>query len=160
MLLTAARHIIGIPEGEDKPRVILGGLGGSWDIPYEDWFNETHYDVLGLRKGALFTDLQPIKLSEDFEDFRPWLEDLQKCFSSGFTLGLVSSTMRMNSFFRAAVNSTVAEFDDETLGGCVTYAAIMARVPDLTGELQGLVIRDPEYRPVPAAEPPVGTATS
>ena len=49
---------------------------------------------------------------------------------------------------------------DTTLGRCVTYATIMARVPNLTGELQGLVIRDPKYQPVPAEEPPVGTATS
>jgi len=157
MLLTAARHIIGTPEGEDKPRVILER---SWDIPYEDWFNETHYDVLGLRKTAFLLKTQPIILSPDFEDFRLWLEDLQQCFSTGLRIRLVSPNTRMNPILRAVVNSSVTEFDDETLGGCVTYATIMARVPDLTGELQGLVIRDPEYQPVPAEEPPVGTATS
>jgi len=157
MLLTAARHIIGIPEGEDKPRVILPR---SWNIPYDKWFGQTHYDVLGSLKRSFLLKRQPVILSPDFEDFRPWLEDLQQCFSSGFSLAAVSFNMRMNPILRAAVNSTVAEFDDATLGGCVTYATIMARVPDLTGELQGLVIRDPEYQPLPAEEPPVGTATS
>ena len=157
MLLTAARHMIQTPKGENKPRVILRR---PWNLPYEDWFNETHYEVLGLRKNAFFLETQPIKLSQDFEDFRPWLEDLQQSFSSGFSLGLFSSNMRTNPILRATFNSTVAEFDDGTLGGCVTYPTIMARVPDLTGELEGLVIRDPEYQPVPEEEPPVDTATS
>ena len=157
MLLTAARHLIGTPEGEDKPRVILRR---SWNLPYEKWFNETHYEVLGLRKKEFLLNTQPITLYQDFEDFRPWLEDLQQSFSSGFSLGLFSSNMRTNPILRATFNSTVAEFDDGTLGGCVTYATVIARVPHLTGELQGLVIRDPEHQPVPAEEPPVGTAAS
>ena len=157
MLLTAARHMIGTPEGEDKPRVILRE---SWNLPFKNWFNETCYHTLGSLKGAFFSDMQPITLSRDFEDFFPWLKDLQQSFSSGFSLGLFSSNMRMDPILRAAFNSTVAEFNDGTLGGRVTYATIMARVPHLTGELQGLVIRDPEYQPVPVEEPPVGTATS
>ena len=157
MLLTAARHMIGTPEGEDKPRVILRRW---WSLPYEDWFNQPHYNVLGSLKVAFLLKTQPITLSRDFEDFLPWLEDLRQCFSTGFSLGLFSSNTRINPALRAAVNSTVAKFDGGTLGGCVTYETIMARVPDLTGELEGLVIRDPEYRPVPAEEPPVDTATS
>jgi len=156
MLLTAARHIIGTPEGEDKPRVILER---SWSLSYEKWFNETHYEVLGLRKNAFLLKTQPIKLSQDFEDFRPWLEDIQQSFSNGLSLGICFSNMRTNPILRAAVNSTISDFDDGTLGGCVTYATIMAPVPYLTGELQGLVIRDPEYQPVLEEEPPVGTAT-
>jgi len=66
--------------------------------------------------------------------------------------------MRMNQVFRAAVNSTVAKFNDGTLGGCVTYATIMSRVPGLTGQLEGLVVRDPKYSSAPAGEPPIGTA--
>ena len=64
----------------------------------------------------------------------------------------------MNPVFGAAVNSTVARFDGGTLGGCVTYATITTRVPGLTGELEGRIVRDPEYSSVPAGEPPVGTA--
>ena len=52
--------------------------------------------------------------------------------------------MRMNPVFGAAVNSTVAKFDDGTLGGCVTYLTIMIRVPGFTGELEGLIVRDPK----------------
>ena len=113
MLLTAARHTIGTPEREDKPGVILRGSG---NLPYEDWFNEPRYRVLGSLKGSFLSESQPIALSRDFEDFRPWLEDLQQSFSSGFSLGLFSSKMWTNPILRAAVNSTVAKFDDATLG--------------------------------------------
>ena len=157
MLLTAARHLIGIPEGENKPRVILRT---SWNLPYEDWFDQPHYNILGSLKESFLLKTQPITLSQDFNDFFPWLKDFQQSFSSGFSLGLFFSNMRTDPILRAAFNSTIAEFDDGTLGGRVTYATVMAPVPHLTGELQGLVIRDPEYQPVPAEEPPVDTATS
>ena len=113
MLLTAARHTIGTPEREDKPRVILRR---SRNLPYKDWFNEPRYRVLGSLKGSFLSESQPIALSRDFEDFCPWLEDLQQSFSSGFSLGLFSSKMWTNPILRAAVNSTVAKFDDATLG--------------------------------------------
>jgi len=34
---------------------------------------------------------------------------------------------------------------DETLGGYIKYDTIVAPVHQLTGDLQGLIIRDPEY---------------
>ena len=157
MLLMAARHTIGTPEGEKKPRVVMRGLRG---LPYQNWFDEPRYDVLGLRKRAFLTDIEPIVLAPVFEDFRPWLVDLQNCFSVGLRLKLVcSDTMKntKNPIVRAAVNSSIAAFDDETLGGCVTYTTVMALVPDLTGQLEGLVIRDPEYPSVPAGSPLTGT---
>ena len=155
MLLTAARHTIGTPRRDDNPRVVLRT---SWVLPYQEWFNEPRYHVLGSLKGSFFSDMHLITLSRAFEDFLPWLKDLQQSFSSGFSLGVVASNMRKNPILRAAVNSTVAKFDDDTLGGCVTYTTIMARVPDLTGELAGLVIRDPEYSSGPAGELPADTA--
>ena len=148
MLLTAARHTIGTQKRKDKPRVILLP---SLVLPYEDWFNEKHYDVLGLRKGALFAELQPIMSSGIFEDFLPWLEDLQQCFSSGFKLK-PSYNNRTWKIWRAAVQPATVqpvEFDDGTLGGQITYDTILAAVPYLTGNLEGLVIRDPKWSPAP-----------
>ena len=157
MLLTAARHTIGTPKRKDKPRVILLK---SLVLSYEDWFNERHYDVLGLRKGALFAELQPIKLSEMFEDFLPWLEDLQQCFWSGFKLK-PSYNNRTQKIWRAAVQPATVqpiEFDDGTLGGQITYDTILAAVPYLTGKLEGLVIRDPEWSPAPVPSTSGGAA--
>ena len=44
----------------------------------------------------------------------------------------------------AAVEPAAVHFDDETLGGYITYARIMAPVHHLTGELKEFVIPDPE----------------
>ena len=159
MLLTAARHMIGTPEGEDKPRVILRRW---WSLPYEDWFDQPRYNILGSLKESFLLKTQPITLSQDFEDFLPWLEDLQQCFSTGFKLK-PSYNNRAQKIWRAAVQPATVqpvEFDDGTLGGQITYDTILVAIPYLTGKLEGLVIRDPEYRQVPAEEPPVDTATS
>ena len=152
MLLMAARHTIGTPEGEKKPRVVMRG---SRRLPYQDWFDEPRYNFLGSLKGAFLTDMEFIALSPVFEDFLPWLVDLQQCFSSGFKLQ-PSSNKPMQLTWRAAVQP--AKFDDETLGGHITYATILAAVPHLSGTLEGLVIRDPEYSSVPAGSPPAGAA--
>ena len=52
MLLMGARHTIGIPKGEKKPR---GIMRESRVLPYEDWFNESRHFTLGLHKEALFS---------------------------------------------------------------------------------------------------------
>jgi hypothetical protein len=91
MLLMAARHTIGTPEGENGRRVITRK---SKRLPFQDWFNEPRYHVLGSLKGSFLSELQPITLSPVFEDFLPWLEDLQQCFSSGFNSSLPIITGR------------------------------------------------------------------
>ena len=141
MLLIAARHTIRTLEGDAKPQL---AMRESRRLPFEDWFNEPRYHVLGSIKGIFLSKLQPIKLSSVFKDFLPWLEDLQQCFSNGFT-PKPSRNNRAQKAWRAAVQP--ARFDDETLGGHITYATILTAVPHLSGELRGLVIRDPEYSP-------------
>ena len=140
MLLIGTRHEIGIPQDESEPRVVMRRSKG---LPFQTWFNEQCYDTLGSLKWSFLSKMQPIRLSSVFEDFRPWLEDLQLCFSQGFTLRS-SSINRGSVPWRAAAEPAAARFDDETLGGWVTYAKIIAPVPHFTGELEGLVIRDPK----------------
>ena len=157
MLLTASRHMIGTPEGEDKPRVILRKFLA---LPFENWFNETCYHTLGSLKGTFFSDMQLITLSQDFEDFLPWLEDLQQCFSTGFK-HKPSYDNQARKIWRVAVKPAAVqpiEFDDETLGGQITYDTILAAVPYLTGKLEGLVIRNPKWSPAPASPTPGGAA--
>jgi len=39
---------------------------------------------------------------------------------------------------------TATQFNDETLGGFIHYGTVLAPVHYLTGELKGLIIRDPK----------------
>ena len=80
MLLTAARHTIETPEGEEKPRVIMRRSG---NLPFERWFNQPLFDMLGSLKATFLLKMQPITLSRTFRDFLPWLRGLQLCFSTG-----------------------------------------------------------------------------
>jgi len=146
MLLMASRHTIETPKGEGKPRVVMQRSGG---LPFRYWFDELSYNVLGSLKATFLLRMEPIELSPVFEDFLPWLEDLQQCFSTGFKLQpSCSNPVQLN--WRPARQP--ANFDEETLGGHITYATILTAVPHLTGELKGLVIRDPEYSSVPVAQ--------
>ncbi|KAF9642345.1 hypothetical protein BDM02DRAFT_3124651 [Thelephora ganbajun] len=151
MLLMAARHTIVTPEGEKKSRVLMRR---STRLPYQKWFNEQDYDTLGSLKASFFSDMQAIELSPAFEDFRPWLKVLQHCFSVGFKLKPSPSDGQLPEWTAAitaaGVKPTTVQFDDETLGGYINYATILAPVRYLTGELKGLVIRDPKAFSAPA----------
>ena len=144
MLLTAARYTIATPEGEDRPRVILRN---SWMLPFKDWFNQPRFNMLGSLKAIFILKSQPITLSPVFRDFLPWLRGLQRCFSTGFKHKPSCDEDEVVPDWMAALTESgaqPAEFDDETLGGSIKYATIIAPVHHLTGELQGLIIRDPE----------------
>jgi len=81
MLLTCARHKF-YHSGEGKWAMVMR----EGTLPYKDWFDERYYAKLGSLKGTFFTEMQTIELSPAFEDIRPWLEELQYCFSEGFEL--------------------------------------------------------------------------
>ena len=151
MLLVSARHTI--PDGVEEPRVVMRRSRG---IPYQDWFHEQRYYTLGSLKGAFWGDMKPLVLSPVFEDFRPWLADLRYRFSTGFKLKPTPVDPTLPEWLTVP---TGVEFDDETLGGHINYATVMAPVQHLTGELKGLVIRDPEVRPpAPASSAPASPA--
>jgi hypothetical protein len=130
MLLMSARYIIGTPEKEEKPRVLMRG---SMRLPYQAWFDDRDY-VIGILKEALISSLQAIELSPVFEDFRPWLWDPQFRFSEGF--GRKGACMRQQ---RRAGSSAggVVPFDGETLGGCIDYPSIIEPTRRLAGNLKG-----------------------
>ena len=158
MLLMGARHTIGTPKGEKKPRVIMRKSGV---LPYEDWFNESRHFTLGSLKGTFLVDMQAIELSPVFEDFRPWLKGLQHCFSTGFKKRPSPSDDELPEWAvaltKAGVQPATVQFDDETLGGYIKYATVIAPVQHLRGQLKGLVIRDPKY---PLALKPSTSAVS
>ena len=143
ILLLGARHTIGTPKGEEEPRVVMRYLRA---LPYQKWFDQQDFEMLGSLKGTFFSDKQPIELSSAFEDFRPWLKSLQSCFSRGFVSRL------FNEF-----QETPAEFDEATLGGHITFDKFVAPVSSLTGTLEGLAIRRPECPPAPTVSASAGT---
>jgi hypothetical protein len=119
--------------------------------PYQGWFNQKDYGILGNEKSSFFTRSKPIELSPCFEDFRVWLEELQLQFVDGFTL----KTRYMMKQKRRLRHGTSAgevdnSFDDETLGNNIHYASFIGPVRWLSGELKGLIIRyDPKAIPLP-----------
>jgi len=152
MLMMGGRHTINCTGGGTDRGAGQGVVMRMGDRPYEDWFNAQSHAILGSLKGTFFLEMPDIELSKPFEDFRPWLWNLQVKFSEGFSLR--SIYMRRKRVQQVSGNSagTVTTFDDETLGGCVDYSSIIEPTSQLTGELKGLIIRyDPTSPPPPTA---------
>jgi len=140
MLLTCARHQFDRRD-EAKWRVVMR----EGTPPYQKWFNQCDYDTLGSIKESFFTRMKPIELSPVFENFRVWLEDIRFCFSEGFKLKPLPAKQGLARWLPDAlaggVKSTNVQFDDETLGGFVTYSTLIEPTRYLDGELDGLDIR-------------------
>jgi hypothetical protein len=161
MLMMCGRHSIEEEMGdgkEAKMQVVMR----EGRLPYEDWFNERKYTALGLSKESFFMKVEAIELSPQFEDFRGWLRGLQHCFSEGFKLQRSRSQQGplvwLPSGFVGGVKLAPVEFDEETLGGWISYSNVIAFARSLEGELKGLVIRyDPPTTPTPALSPSADT---
>jgi len=151
MLLVSARYSIGIPKQRKQLRVIMRG---TTELPYEDWFNERRYHVLGYMKSGFLTDKCPIELSPDFEAFRPWLDELRANFREGFKLQPTDMPLPA----RKQAKKVTVQFDDETLGGWVEYADLLEAIPLLEGELKGLTIRYPKSSSAPGPSTSAGAA--
>jgi len=151
MLSMSAHHTIGIPKNADKPQVVVRK---SVKLPYREWFNTQDYYTLGCRKGVFFFHSRTIELSPIFEDFRPWLRLLQRHFSRGFMLKPPPD----DEEWWVGVTPAAYQFNDETLGGYISYATVLGPVPYLAGELKGLVIRDPNGPSAPGPSTSAGAA--
>ena len=162
MLLMAARHTIAPTKGglgvEPKDHVVMRGRAP----PYQKWFETQDYDTLGSIKESFFSSKrkQAIELSPTFEAFRPWLKPLRYVFSKGFEYkGSHPSNVddappwMLNSVGGPVPTPVPVPLDDETLGGCVNYLAIIEPTRHLENELEGLTIR---YEPT---SPPLPTQT-
>ena len=152
MLLMSARHTIGIPEGEEKPRVVMQNSGMA--LPYQDWFNEPQYHKLGSIKGGFFSDMEAIELSPTFEDFRVWLQRLRCRFSEGFALKNAHVRRQRREEWGRGPPGEPVPFDNETLGGWIDYPSLIETARQLEGQLEGLTVR---YDPKPV--PPAPTST-
>ena len=138
MLMICGRRTIG-------PQGVLTREG---NLPYQRWLDEWDHETLGYIKSSFITCEKYIELSSNFEDFRPWLEDLQYQFSQGFMFRNIHQSGDRRKYPQGS--GELGSFDDETLGGYVHYSSLIGPVRYLTGELQGLVIRyDPSKPPLP-----------
>ena len=147
MLILATHYEIQAPgkSGDGGIRTRLG----LKELPYQMWFGQPLYKGLAAYKQAFFSNLGHLDLSPTFEDFRGWLLELQTSFIYGFQArvqhGLHQRRQQMlrGTSEQAGDEVKPVAFDEETLGGHITYSALILPARHLTGALGGLVIRYP-----------------
>ena len=116
-------------------------------LHFQMWFDAPDYDTLGEKKSDFFTKSKRFKVSPSFEGIHDWLLKLRKSFSRGFRAK--HQLLDGDDTEESCAEGTPAPFDDETLGGYVTYSAFVQPARHLKGTLEGLVIRydPPSHRP-------------
>jgi hypothetical protein len=137
MLLISTRYEVRAPEGEED-----GGLKtreGLEELPFDDWFHQRVYRALSSAKVKFLSKVSvELDLSPSFEDFDDWLTELRIAFFNGFhSREAHKMSVREGKRRRGAIKV----FDDETLGGHVSYAKLVGSVRKLTGQLEGLIVR-------------------
>ena len=154
MLILATHYEIQAPgEGDGGIRVLEG------DLRFQDWFETTNYNRLGEGKSDFFTKLKAFEPSPSLAGFRGWLWGLQDMFHQGFVAQNAHWRLqRRKEQFGGKV--TLPHFDEETLGGHITYSALIQMVRNLPGNFQGLAIRyDPPKVPPSTATIALRTLT-
>ena len=112
-------------------------------LPYDLWFNQPSYVALASFKHTFLTTSGDLDLSPEFEDFSGWLESLRQSFRRG--VRSADDHVEVLRVWRKRQNGAAPQFDEETMGGHVSYSALIGPAHDLTGKLEGLIIRhDPE----------------
>ena len=142
MLILATHYEIQAPTGTDDGGVRI------WqeDLQFQDWFGTPNYRVLGAMKWDFFTKLWEFEVSPSFKGFGSWLQKLQRVIGRGFK---AKSDYRFLQAEDSCDEDALPPLDEETLGGHITYSALIRPVRNLTGELEGLAIRyDPASRAV------------
>jgi len=148
MLILATHYEIQAPKkGEDGGVRMRQGLK---ELPYQSWFDEPWYKGLANYKIVFFSKLVYPNLSPSFEDLRSWLLNLQESLACGFQAKGqhdLQQRMRRRRLLlepdQAGDEVKPVAFDDETLGGYVTYSALVRSALHLTGTFKELVIRYP-----------------
>jgi len=119
-------------------------------FPFQRWFDAPNYNILSAIKSTFFVKGRVFEVSPSFQDLHGWLLKLQKSFRHGFAAKEEYKDLLEDRTEGSPDEDTPAAFDEETLGGHVTYySAIINPTRALTG-LKGLVIR---YDPSPPSQP-------
>jgi hypothetical protein len=159
MLILATHYEIQAPkEGEDGGIQIRKGM-----LRFQEMVRRTKLRYTWGIKSDFFTKLGAFEVSPSFKDFRDWLLELQTSLACGMQARAQHSLqqrirVRIQKKTRDAVNSVV--FDDETLGGHVTYSALIQPARHLTGALEGLAIRYDPPSPLPPSSTGVAQANA
>jgi hypothetical protein len=150
MLLMCGRHELANEKVGSTTGPLQMVMRGGYR-PYQGWFKQQDYDILGSQKVAFFSCSSPIELSPCFEDFRAWLEELQMQFTDGFELkSRWMRKPRRRQYHGTSAGEVDNSFDDETLGNTIDYASFIEPVGWLSGELEGLIVRyDPRAISIP-----------
>ena len=118
----------------------------QWGVgpPFRHWFNEQNHTTLGSLKYYFLSGTGNItlSLSSQFEDFIGWLHGVHEAFIAGMTAksahkSLVDKQGHQNGWSGCSV---IPPFDDKTLGGHVSYSALIDPAHNLQGRLKGLII--------------------
>ena len=152
MLLTCARHTVDYAQDKSTKEPLQTVMQGG-QPPYQRWFDEQNYVVLGELKTALFSSKAPFQLPQHFAEFRWWLGSIKSLFGKGFRADVAHyEAVEAQQYLRCSADE-IDSFDDETLGGYVTYPSFIEPVRGLKGKLEGLVIRyNPETVPLTPAD--------
>jgi hypothetical protein len=137
VLLISTRYEVRAPEGEED-----GGLQtrqGIEELPFDDWFHQQVFKTLASAKIDFLSRVSvKLDLSPSFEDFSGWLTELRVAFFNGFHSREVHGMSVQEGKRRRGAPK---EFDNETLGGHVSYPKLIGSVRKLTGQLEGLIVR-------------------
>ena len=127
---------------EIKAQGIRGGLRTREGIlEFKKWFEAADYETLAGIKHFFFAKLREFGVSPSFEGFYDWLRRLQRFFFSGFQAKDQYKFLMEIPKRTSGRTKKQATFDDETLGGHVAYSTFIESARELTGELEGLIIR-------------------
>jgi hypothetical protein len=153
MLLMCGRHELANEKVGSATGPLQMVMRGGYR-PYQGWFKQQDYEVLGCQKFCFFSRFKPIELSPCFKDFCAWLRPLRSSFKRGFWLKSIHEDEPEEQQGLVGSAAEIVPFDDETLGGHIDYSSFIEPVRRLSGELEGLIIRyDPKAIPLPLPTP-------
>ena len=119
--------------------------------PFEEWLGEQSYRTLANAKARFFLGTKTFQLPSIFKDFYPWLKGLRLQFSAGFRARGAYDDEQESTELYGTSTGRVNQFNEETLGGHISYSSFIEPVRRLKGKLEGLIIRyDPPQSRLPA----------
>ena len=143
MLLVCGRYTLDDVEDSATMEVTRKVVKRRGNLPYQEWFDYRNYKTLGVNKDSFILEMENIQLSPPFKDFHWWLGFIQLQFSEGFAAKRRTKRNELAKKYDIPSLGEDIPFDEETMGGHVTYSSIIEITRRLKGELEGLSIRYP-----------------